>query len=312
MRDSLRSRAMNHKFHYDTPKQALRWLRVHESLSPARTDHDCERIYNAAMADCAARMSGVSEVEVISLGCGGGQKDALLIRYLIGSVANLHLRYAPVDVSVGLAIVARSAAIEAGVVPDSITPMCIDLAESSNWKSALSPILTTRKRIVCFFGMLPNFVSNEVMPQLGSILRDGDFLLLSANLAPGNDYHAGVINSLPLYDNELTRDWLWSVLLDIGVEKNAGEMRFSIVPCPNGDDLLRIESRVVFNRECRVEFGGESFIFGVGDSVRLFFSYRHTPARLATLLATQQIIIQESWINKNGDEGVFLCRRTGN
>jgi hypothetical protein len=27
---------MSHKFHYDTPKQALCWLRVHEAFSPAR------------------------------------------------------------------------------------------------------------------------------------------------------------------------------------------------------------------------------------------------------------------------------------
>ena len=35
LRDSLRARRMQHKFHYDTPKQALRWLRLHEALSPS-------------------------------------------------------------------------------------------------------------------------------------------------------------------------------------------------------------------------------------------------------------------------------------
>ena len=38
LRESLRTREMNHKFHYDTPKQTQRWLRLHEAFSPARTD----------------------------------------------------------------------------------------------------------------------------------------------------------------------------------------------------------------------------------------------------------------------------------
>ncbi|MSR66120.1 MAG: hypothetical protein EXS24_01945 [Pedosphaera sp.] len=312
LRASLRSREMNHKFHYDTPRKSLQWLRLHEVFSPARTDPDCARIYEEVFTDCGARFAGADQVEVLSLGCGGGQKDAQLLRNLMASTPAARLRYVPVDVSAGLTLIARSAAIEAGVDQSCIAPMCIDLAESSNWESALCPVLSNaKKRIICFFGMLPNFVSKAVLPQLAGILRSGDFLLVSANLAPGLDYHAGVTRILPLYDNVPTRDWLWSVLTDLGVKPSEGEMRFSIVQCPKGDDLLRIESNVIFNEHCQIEYGGEKFEFAPGQFIRLLFSYRHTPDKLEAMLASHHISTRGRRVNKNGDEGVFLCERTG-
>ena len=56
------------------------------------------------------------------------------------------------------------------------------------------------------------------MPRLAALLRPADYLLFSANLAPGTDYAAGVQRILPLYDNALTRDWLMTFLLDVGVD----------------------------------------------------------------------------------------------
>src|SRR5438270_11095385 len=39
--ESLRSRKINHKFHYDSVKQTQKWLALHEACSPARTEPDC-------------------------------------------------------------------------------------------------------------------------------------------------------------------------------------------------------------------------------------------------------------------------------
>ena len=310
LRASLRTREMNHKFHYDTPKQALRWLRLHEALSPARTDPDCGRIYEAAFAECAARLAGAREVEVLSLGCGGGQKDAQLLRCLKATLPDVRLRYVPVDVSVALALVARAAAIAAGVAPEDTVPSVVDLAEAGDWASALAPALRDGgRRIVCFFGMLPNFIPRIVLPQLAALLRPAEVLLLSANLAPGADYASGVARVLPLYENALTSEWLWTVLTDLGLARSAGEMTFSIAPCPHGSGLLRIESCLRFGRACRIEYAGEEFNFALGETFRLFFSYRHTPARLAALLQPLAVVVRAEWSNASGEEGAFLCTR---
>ena len=80
--------------------------------------------------------------------------------------------------------------------------------------------------------MIPNFEPQVILPRLAALLRPADYLLFSANLAPGADYAAGVQRILPLYDNALTRDWLMTFLLDLGVETADGELRFVIEDDP--------------------------------------------------------------------------------
>ena len=45
------------------------------------------------------------------------------------------------------------------------------------------------------------------------------------------------------------------------------------------------------------------------DKIRLFYSYRHTPAKAAELLRQQKLIIQEQWVTNSQQEGVFMCCR---
>ena len=66
--------------------------------------------------------------------------------------------------------------------------------------------------------MIPNFEPQVILPKLASLVRPADFLLFSANLAPGKNYAAGMKKILPQYDNAPTRDWLMTFLLDLGVE----------------------------------------------------------------------------------------------
>src|SRR5580704_6825971 len=78
---SLRARQVNHKFHYDSVKQTQKWLALHQAYSPSRTDAECAAIYDASF-DGAVRHLAASAVQVIGLGCGGGQKDTRLLRQL--------------------------------------------------------------------------------------------------------------------------------------------------------------------------------------------------------------------------------------
>jgi hypothetical protein len=131
-------------------------------------------------------------------------------------------------------------------------------------------------------------------------------LLFSANLAPGRDYQAGTQQILPQYDNPLTRDWLLAFLFDLGMEAGDGELRFAI---EDVHDLKRIVARFHFNRSRTVAIDDEQFNFAVGDSIRLFFSYRYTPDRAQKLLARHGLKVVDQWITRSEEEGVFLCRR---
>jgi uncharacterized SAM-dependent methyltransferase len=162
-------------------------------------------------------------------------------------------------------------------------------------------------RIITFFGMIPNFEPNQILPKLGSLIRPKDFLLFSANLAPGTNYATGMGKILPQYDNPQTRDWLMTFLHDLGIGKNDGKLHFKIELMANR--LKRIAADFLFKHPRRIEIQDKAFDFAAGESVRLFFSYRYTPERVCKVLARHRLEVCEQWIAKSEEEGVFLCRR---
>jgi uncharacterized SAM-dependent methyltransferase len=160
-------------------------------------------------------------------------------------------------------------------------------------------------RIITFFGMIPNFEPDDVAPRLADLVRPGDILLVSFNLAPGPDYAAGVRRILPGYDNAETRDWLLTFLFDLGVEPGDGMLQIHI---EEAQKLKRIAADFHFSRDREVTIYDERVEFRAGESLRLFFSYRYTPEKCELLLSSHRLNLEGKWITKSGEEGVFACR----
>lgn len=301
--ESLRTRQINHKFHYDTFRQTQKWLALHQAYSPSRSDPDCAAIYDRSFVEALHRLPA-QPVHLIGLGCGGGQKDARLLKLLRS--AGPKVFYTPSDVSVAMVLVARQAAT--AVIPEECCfPFVCDLATARDLPSLLPA--SPAPRLLTFFGMLPNFEPQVILPRLAALVRPGDFLLLSANLAPGPDYAAGIRHILPLYDNALTRDWLMTFLLDLGVAKSDGQLRFVVEQDPAGTALKRLAACFRFARTREIRVDTEQFKLRPGDSLRLFFSYRHTPALVHSLLLPHRLEVLDQWISRSGEEGVFLVGR---
>ena len=297
---SLRRRKINHKFHYDSVKQAQKWLALHQRHSPARNDADCRAIYEKSFRAAAATFEA-ARVHVIGLGCGGGQKDARLVKRL--KAVGRGVYYTPCDVSVALVLTACRA-VRAAAPDGYCFPFVCDLATAGDLPGCLA---TLHPSLITFFGMIPNFEPREILSRLASLLRPDDFLLFSANLAPGQNYARGMEKILPQYDNALTRDWLMTFPRDLGIETGDGQLRFSIEN--GGSGLKRVVVRFHFRRSRRIELEGHPFRFRKGDALRLFFSYRYTPDRVETVLKKYHLEVCDRWIAKSGEEGVFLCRR---
>jgi uncharacterized SAM-dependent methyltransferase len=289
---SLRTRLINQKFHYATYRQAEQWLALHDAYSPARKDPDCKAVYDKAFAAAAKLPVG----DIIGLGCGGGQKDARLL----SKMTRRNARYTPVDVSLPLVLTARAAAME-GIPEERVRPAVLcDLANAAGLHFEGSP------KLITFFGMLPNFEPNEIIPRVAGLLGRGDCLLCSANLAPGADYAKGVRAVLPQYENALTNDWLMTFLTDLGIQKDAGNIQWKIEP---SSGLLRITAHFHFIENAGITYASNHFTFGVGESMRLLFSYRYTPYLVEKLLAAQGLQMKNRWITRSGEEGVFLCQK---
>jgi len=302
---SLRTRRVNHKFLYDGVQHTRKWLALHDAYSPARTDPDCLQTYEKASAS-AVRQTAARRVHVIGLGCGTGQKDTQLLKLL--QRAGKQPSYTPCDVSLAMVLGACQTA-SAILSLEDCSPFLCDLAEAGDLAAIFdrqSP--SGAMRLITFFGMLPNFEPRIILPRLATLLRPDDSLLLSANLAPGPDYASGVERLLPQYDNALARDWLMTFLLELGVEKRDGEFRFGVEDCPDGTGLKRVVAGFHFKESRGIQVANEKFEFRPGDSVRLFFSYRHTPDRVGGLLGRHGISVVETWVTRSEQEGVFLCR----
>jgi uncharacterized SAM-dependent methyltransferase len=300
---SLQTRHVNHKFHYDSIKQTQKWLALHQTYSPTRHDADCRAIYAESFA-AAARKIKARRVHVIGLGCGGGQKDTRLLKLLKASRRDII--YTPCDVSTAMVLVARKTAL--AVLPEkNCFPFVCDLAATSDLSAVFNSRFTLHaSRIATFFGMIPNFEPQQILPKLSPLIRPKDLLLFSANLVPGKNYDAGVKKILPQYDNAPTRDWLLAFLFDLGVEKSDGELHFEIEDL-EATGLKRVVANFHFKRSRQIEIDGTIFRFKAGESIRLFFSYRYTPERVRKILAAHQLEVCEQWVAKSEEEGVFLC-----
>jgi len=305
--DCLQKRQVNHKFHYDSFKQTQKWIALHQAYSPSRTDADCAATYDRSFAAVTA-MIRPSRAHLIGLGCGGGQKDSRLLKLLRDFGKEVF--YTPADVGIAMVLVARQAAL-AAIPEQNCFPLVCDLASADD----LAAVLDNRSpgeaaRLITCFGMIPNFEPQSILPRLASLLRSGDVLMLSANLAPGPHYAAGVGRILPLYDNAPTRDWLMTFLLDLGVEMADGALRFVIEDDPAGSGAKRVAAYFQFVRSRQIHLDECLFEFGPSESIRLFFSYRHTPALLCDMLARYGLRVLEQWITQSEEEVVFLVART--
>lgn len=305
--ESLRHRQVNHKFHYDSLKQTQKWLALHRAYSPSRNDPRCGDSYDAAFAATVAQLAGPTTL-LVGLGCGGGQKDARLLRQLAGH--RRQVSYVPCDVSTAMVLVARDAALT--VLPEQdVFPLVCDLLTTGDLPAVLDQLHPEpMPRVMTFFGMIPNFEPAQILPKLASLVRMEDTLLFSANLAPGDDYAAGVERILPQYDNALTRDWLMTFVSDLGVEHADGQLGFRIREHPPGMGLLRVEANFYFTNSRSIKLDDERFEFRAGESIGLFFSYRYTPELARQWLHRYGLEVRDQWVAPSGEEGVFLCRRS--
>ncbi len=343
LHESLRTRVIHPRLHYESAEQTRKWLVLHRKYSPATNAADTGFIYNRAFTEIAAqfkpargqrKISLGKGVQVISLGCGGGNKDVLLLRQFQKQGVAAH--YIPCDISLGLVLEAAALAKkDAGAA--QITPVLCDLTNAMD----LSVLLNSKNfrgwpRIFLFFGMLPSMEPSGARACLRSLLAtvgrvpsspDGgrlshgatstprrgtwpatktkDRLVISANLFPASVSEAGKRRILSQYDNPETREWLFLFLRDLGVSPDAGKIRFEI-RAPSSHSLpKRIEAGFQFRRAARISVDGKNHSFRRGDRISLFFSNRHTPILIRKFLSKLNVTSSSAWISASGEEGVF-------
>ena len=141
------------------------------------------------------------------------------------------------------------------------------------------------------------------LPKLKSIVRRGDVLLLSANLAPGPDYRAGGETCFPRLRQRA------DACLAAGISgRLRGRKPRRSHPSRRKNARVFCASWRTFDLLARPYLGidGEEFTFKKGEALRLFFSYRQTAELVRRLVELHGLRIKGQWITKSKKRAFFV------
>ena len=306
-RQGLHARKLPGRLLYDSPAQAQRWLAYHQSYSPSRTEPELLVLYERSFQAAITALTG-RPLHYVSLGCGGGNKDALFVRHALDHGGALHV--SPTDTSAAL-VLETMLRLQAAVPAFGASPLVVDLTAEPD----LDPWLAQQeadgaRRVFGCFGIIPNFDYAALLSYLRRLMRPDDLLLISANLSPGPYGSAAAQRILPQYDNPLARAWFTGLLDNLGFA--GADLRLAVQAQPLRDDghIWRIQADAHVLRDVQLALYEESFDFREGEVLEVFFSNRFTPAALPRVLRDAGFDIRQTWVLDSQEEGIYLCRRS--
>jgi uncharacterized SAM-dependent methyltransferase len=305
LRRGLRMGKLPGKFLYDSPAQAQRWLAYHQAYSPSRTEPALLSLYQQAF-QAALQALSPSALHYISLGCGGGNKDALFLQQASARCTTLH--FTPMDTSVAL-VVETMLRLQSALPTLPTAPLVVDLEA----EPALAPWLaqhepTASQRLLACFGMLPNFAYRTFLPYVRSLLRPNDILLLSANLSPGL-YADAVTRILPQYDNPLAHAWYNGLLDSLGFTASQRQLAVYTQLLRSDGHIWQIRAAATMRQPVQLTLYDEAFPFAPGESLEVFFSTRFTPQVMPAVLAEAGLTLLQTWLFDSQEEAIYLCAR---
>ena len=328
----LRALAQGHlpgKWLYQSPAQAALWLAYHQAFSPSRSNAHVTSGYREVF-DLAAREFTAEAVQVVGLGSGGGQKDALLLGALRERSGYWRpgLYYVPVDASVPLTL-ESAARVNREHPTVTVSPLALDLenimgfepaAQSAedwldDWLDNAAP--EGAGRLISCLGMLPNLDPERFPRWLAARLKEKAGperrLILSANLSPGG-LAADRERILAQYDNPPARRWYAGALAELGLGPERYRLEIATRPLAGGrsetaeDDAWQIEVLARFDADHTLDLFGAQVSIKAGRPLRVFFSNRFSRRGLVHRLEHAGLTIQAFREFAGGEEGVLLCR----
>jgi len=277
---------------YSHPSLGRLWKKVHLAHSPFLKRSSIRNLY-IHPAKTLCHLLRNKSYQWIALGCADGMKEVLLSKKLhapdclLAADTNLNLaRQATLRIPARRKICRKVDLTQKLPVSFSTT---LDRASSNSG-------LKTRNlpRLITLFGVLPNLSPLPLLQRISSFLRPRDFLLFSANLAPGSRGRTGTARVLPQYDNLLTHRWLAGALSRLRPKWKKGSIAFGIFPDPSQASLSRIEARWMIDEK---------------PTHILFSSRRPTTRQVEAWLKACGLSQIQRWVDPRGEEAVWLVTR---
>lgn len=303
---SLARRVISPGHLYASPHQTTLWHKVHLQHAPTRKTGLKKTIYHQ-IPECLSPLIHKKKVSLLSLGCGDGLKDALLLKGM-HRMGVSEISYQPADVSASLVDIAYrrvQKTIQTKMLPGAIC----DLEDKDVISDLSSSWADAPQKIVLLYGINPNFAQAPFFRMISKILLHSDLVILSANLYPGQDKAIGMKKIFPQYRNKETHAWLMGFIHSLGLKKQDGQIEFSIqIPgLENSPPYICADYR--FSRRTNLCLHERDFHFSKNDTLRLFNSYRHSRLSIDALCHSHGLCVMERLITENEQEGIFIIKK---
>ena len=259
---------------YSSPALGRLWKKVHQACSPFLHRPAVRRLYQRPTSVLRKTLAG--PYSLIALGCAEGTKEALL---LLGMPKPAFLLTADTNLSL-----ARRAARHLPARKKAFRN--IDL--SRPFPAFQFPTATAR--IFTLFGVLPNLEPVPLLCRIARLMKSGDWLLFSANLAPGKSGFAGARKVLSQYNNLPTRRWLEASVRRYRPKLPPGGLEFGVHPDPREKTLARIEARWIAHPKTWI----------------IFSSRRPTMAQVESWIRIAHLKKTARFLEPRGEEGLWL------
>jgi len=282
------------KLWYLTPEQAQGFLDLEAS-----TDYQQDVIQkeidlvNNNVGEILDKV-GKENLNIIDLGCGDGKKAVIFTEHFKGKVK---LRYCPVDIS-GYMVEKATTRIRKADVGE-VVDFQWNISDFENIEN-ISLMLRQgefKKNLILLLGnTLGNFEINELLYEIRSSMKGGDFLLIGNGLDNRKSEEI-----LKAYSNEYLDSMLVKTLTQIGLKEDNLEYgaRFN---------NSRIEMYYTIKEECKIQFLDKKVEFNKGDQIIVAVSYKYTKEDFIGFLN----LYFDDVIAKVSDDGSYalaLCKK---
>ncbi len=219
----LRGERVPAKFQFAQPDGGRHWL------SLCRTDNYKYfeqakahlRKNRTLLAKLACEAADTAALDLISLGCGDGSKDELLLQALAPHLAESeHLYYYPIDISDILLVETIRRISKSGMAHDDFRCKAV-LGDFTNLRAFAT--ITGYRSNPNLFSVLGNtlgsFDESAILSGISNAMLAGDLVLIEANIGDPQD-------SIALLEDDPSRQWDLSTLDALGIQRDSCDLKY--------------------------------------------------------------------------------------
>jgi uncharacterized SAM-dependent methyltransferase len=258
--EAFAARMLPEKFFYWFPLSVRAWLEL--CSDGDYRNYVRSRSLIATSASELATLIAPGPLEVLSLGSGQGDKDAILLEAL----DRVGLRYTPVDASQALLELALAEAARMGV---DASGMKADVTRPEHLDVLRAPEGAPPRLIMLIGNTLGAFDPERYARMLVGLLRPQDLLLVDGELFSGQETLAG-------YDNPINRRFAWAPLHAVGIRDQDGDLRFDSEEVADRPGLYAVTKHFVASRDAEAMMGGRALQLAAGERVSMSRSSKYS------------------------------------